>query len=116
MEGILFIQEIFLEIFTCQDYMFKFLDKASSGPHAKFLKSSASIPSGFPAHKRLLLGAATDPFSEIRRWSGVLKTPVLSRAGGCDFFPVRTQGKGAASCTQAQNDVCNQILLISAGM
>lgn len=55
LEGILFIQEIFLGIFTCQDYMFKFFDKANSGPHAYFLKRFASISSGFPAQKRLLL-------------------------------------------------------------
>lgn len=42
LEGILFIQEIFLEIFTCQDYMFKFFDQASSGPLVEFLKSFAS--------------------------------------------------------------------------
>lgn len=35
--------------------MFKFFDKANSGPHAYFLKRFASISSGFPAQKRLLL-------------------------------------------------------------
>ena len=35
--------------------MFKFFDKARSGPHAKLLKSFASISSDFPAHKSLLL-------------------------------------------------------------
>lgn len=77
MEGILFIQEIFLEIFTCQDYMFKFFDKASSGPLAEFLKSFASIPVGFSADKRLysILVEATIPFSELRKCSSVLETP-----------------------------------------
>lgn len=54
LEGILFIQEIFLEIFTCQDYTFKFFDEASSGSRATFLNSFASLSSSFPAHKRLL--------------------------------------------------------------
>lgn len=73
LEGILFIQEIFLEIFTCQDYMFKFFDKASSGPLAEFLRSFASISVGFSADKRLycttILVEASIPFSKLKRCS-----------------------------------------------
>lgn len=71
LEGILFIQEIFLEIFTCQDYMFKFFDEASSGPLAEFLKSFACISVGFSADKRpyciTSVVEATIPFSKLRR-------------------------------------------------
>lgn len=80
LEGILFIQEIFLEIFTCQDYMFKFFDKASSGPLAEFLRSFASISVGFSTDKRHHhSGETTVPFSKTKEMKLCVGDSSLSR-------------------------------------
>lgn len=96
LEGILFIQEIFLEIFTCQDYMFKFFDEASSGPLAEFLRSFASIAVGFSADKRIycspILVGATNHFPKLRGCSSVLETPVC-----CSFYSVQRHRAGVTS-------------------
>lgn len=99
--------------------MFKFFDKANSGPHAYFLKRFASISPGFPAQKRPLLyhgsgGRHHLLISEAGSQSCVKgSSPQLTCR---QQFSFQCKEEEVASGTQAQKDVCNQILCISTGM